>query len=312
VITVMRPARRAAATAALVAIGALAAALWPATTGQAAFPGANGRLVFQRESVAGDHTQVDLFTVRPDGRALRRLTATPDLNELGPAWSADGGRIAFWRTQAPFGPGSLWVMAADGSGQHRLTRGVDARDPAWNPSGSRLVYQQDFDLFTLRASDGALRRQLTSGPALDFEPAWSPNGRRIAFTRGSSTGDVGDIHLLRLPGGSVTRVTHSPAYDHQVAWAPGGRWLVFERDFDTSSAIFAARPDGSGLHRLTTGDHFDISPAWSPDGRWIALGSDRGTDLHDLWVMRRDGTDLHRLLHLAAGAEGFPDWQPDP
>jgi TolB protein len=290
--------------------GALLATLAPAPPGQAAFPGGNGRIVFQRELLAGDHTQVDLFTVQPDGRGTRRLTATPDRNEFGPAWSADGGGIAFWRTSAPFGPGSLWVMNADGSGRRRLTSGVDARDPAWNPGGTRLVYQQGFDLITLRASDGGGQHRLTAGRALDFEPAWSPDGRRIAFTRGFAAGDVGDIYLLGPRSETITHVTRSPAYDHQVAWAPGGHWLVFERDFASSSVIFAVRPDGSGLHRLTTGEHFDISPAWSPDGRRIVLGSDRGSGLHDLWVMHRDGTRLHRLLQLPGSAEGFPDWQP--
>jgi TolB protein len=105
-------------------------------------------------------------------------------------------------------------------------------------------------------------------------------------------------------------VTRSTAYDHQVSWAPGGHWLVFERDFVSSSAVFVVRPDGSGLHRLTNGDHFDISPAWSSNGLRIALGSDRGGGLHDLWVMRRDGTRLHPLLVLPHSAEGFPDWRP--
>jgi TolB protein len=299
-----------AASAAVAAVGALLVACWPVTTGQAAFPGANGRIVFQRESVAGDHTQADLFTVHPDRLGLRRLTATPDFNEFGPAWSADGGRIAFWRTRAPFGPGSVWVMNGDGSGRRRLTSGADARDPAWNPAGTRLVYQQDFDLFTLRVSDGRGRRQLTSEPSLDFEPAWAPGGRRIAFTRGFATGDVGDIYLLHRRTGTISRVTHSPAYDHQVAWAPHGRWLVFERDFTSSSAIFIVRPNGTGLRRLTPGDHFDNSPAWSPNDRRIVLGSDRGATLPDLWIMRRDGNALHRLLRLPGSAETSPDWQP--
>jgi TolB protein len=311
VITMRRPARRTAASMGVAALVSLLATCWPAASGQAGFPGANGRIVFQRESVAGDHTQVDLFTVRPDGLGLRRLTATPDVNELGPAWSARGGRIAFWRTRAPFGPGSVWVMNADGSGRRRLTGAVDARDPAWNPAGTRLVYQQDFDLFTLRSRDGTGRRQLTSGAALDFEPAWAPGGRRIAFTRGFVTGDAGDLYLFDRPTGTVRRVTHSPAYDHQVAWAPRGRWLVFERDFGlSSSAIFVVRPDGTGLRRLTTGQHFDTSPAWSPNGRRVVLGSDRGTTLPDLWVMRADGTALRRLLRLPGSADSAPDWQP--
>jgi TolB protein len=281
-----------------------------------AFPGANGLIAFERESPAGNHTQADLFTMGPGGRSLVRLTCTPQRNEFGPSWNAAGTQLAFWRTRAPFGPGSVWVMRPDGTGQRRLTRGIDARDPAWNPAGTRLVFTRadgpGFDLWTMRGSDGRGRRQLTSGRALDFEPAWSPDGSRIAFTRGFAQGDVGDIYVLRLAGGAITRVTHTRAYDHQVAWSPDGSRLVFERDRDRSSSIYTVRPDGTGLRRLTTGAFFDVAPAWSPDGRWIVFGSDRGGSLlDDLWVMRSDGSRLHRLRHLRF-SEGAPDWQPLP
>lgn len=211
---------------AVAALGLLTAAAVGAGSApaDAAFPGWNGLLVFERELPAGDHTQTDLYTVGPDGSQLTRLTDTPNRNEFGAAWNAKGTEIAFWRTRAPFGPGSIWVMNADGDQPRRLTRGIDARDPAWNPAGSRLVFTQvhngGFDLWTMRASDGGAARRLTSGSALDFEPAWSPDGIRIAFTQASAQGGPGDIYLLDLKSGRLRQITHSPAYDHQVAWAP--------------------------------------------------------------------------------------------
>jgi Tol biopolymer transport system component len=283
-----------------------------ASSTAAAFPGGNGRIVFTQESVAGDHTQLDVFTVLPDGTQVQQLSATDGRNEMNPVWSSDGASLALARSRAPFGPGSLWVMNADGSGKRQLTAGIDARDPSWNPTGTRLVYDSRNDLYTLRVSDGLGRRRLTSGPAWDFEPSWAPTGADVAFTRGLATGDPGDIYLLHLRTGQVTRVTHSPAYDHQVAWAPGGARLVFERDYAHSASIFTVRPDGSGLRRLTSGRHFDISPAWAPNGRWIVFGRDSASGLDALWVMRRDGTGLRQMLSVEHAALGFPDWQPNP
>jgi TolB protein len=281
---------------------------------QAAFPGSNGRIAFERDAPAGDHTQTDAFTVRADGTDVVRLTRTPGRNELGPTWSPDGRRLAFWRSPAPFGSGSLWVMRANGSGQRRLTDRIDARDPAWNPVGTRLVFTRfgrgSSDLYTLRASDGGATRQLTSTPSREFEPAWAPDGHRIAFTRAFSSGDPGDIYVLNLNTHRVRQITDSPAYDHQVAWSPDGSRLVFERHRVTSSSVCRIRPDGTGLQRVTTGPHFDIGPAYSPDGLLIAFGSDRKeTFFSNLWTVRPDGTQLHRLLRLRF-SEGFPDWQP--
>ena len=278
---------------------------------RAAFPGSNGRIAFGHEEPAGDHTQVDVYTVKPDGTGVLQLTATPGSNEFSPQWNAAGTRIAFWRTRAPFGPGNVWVMDADGSNARRLTANVDARDPTWNPAGTRLVYTRRIDdLFSLRVSDGDDRRQLTSGPAHDFEPAWSPGGRQIAFTRGFDEGDVGDIYVLDLDTHEITQVTDSKDYDHQVAWAPDGSKLLFERDFDNTAGIFVVNPDGTRLQRLTKGPHFDTGPASSPTGKKIVFSTDRQSDFFPhLWVMKADGTDLH-LLYGTQFAESTPDWQP--
>ena len=305
----MRPAR--------IASLMLAAALTPlvgAPAADAAFPGADGRIAFTQEAPAGDHTQSDVYTVNPDGSGLQRLSASANQNEFGPAFNAAGTRIAFWRTPAPFGPGSLWVMNADGSGKRQLTTGIDARDPAWDPSGTRLAYTGpgagSFDIWTLRAADGQDRRRVTSGAPTDFEPAWSPDGARIAFTRGLAQGDAGDLYAVGAGGGTANPITSTPAYDHQASWGPGGRRLTYERDFANSSSIFVVGADGSSPTRLTTGPFFDTGPAFSPRGNRIAFGTDRGGELFpDLWAMRSDGANAHRVIQLDF-ANGFPDWQP--
>lgn len=269
----------------------------------------DGLVAFQREVPAGNHTQTDVYTVAPDGSGVQQLTRTPKLNEFGPVWAPSGRRIALWRTAAPVGTGSLWVMAADGTAQRRLTIGIDARDPSWNPAGTRLAYDlASDDLYSLRVKDGKDRRQLTSGPALDFEPAWSPDGTTIAFTRGTSTGDPGDLYLLDVATGHVLRLTSGPAYDHQVAWGPFGHTLVFERDFGDRSSIFTVRRDGTALTRLTRGPYFDVGPTFSPDATRIAFGSDRSSILDHLWMIDSDGSDLHEFLSLDY-SNAFPSWR---
>lgn len=298
----------------LVVLGTLAL-LWSAgTPAYAAFPGSNGRLAFQREMPAGDHTQTDVFTIRSHGLWLTALTRTPDQNEFGPAWNATGTRLAFWRTPAPFGPGAIWTMDARGRNQVQLTSGIDARDPVWNPAGTRIAFTNasggNFDIWVMRAADGRGRVPIVSGPTLDFEPAWSPDGARVAFTRGFDDGDNGDIYVVDLRTGVITQVTSSPAYDHQVAWSPDGTRLTFQRETGGASSIYTVNAAGTALNRLTAGPFFDVGPAFSPDGRFVAFGSDRGAAvLGDLWLMDSDGTNRHPVRQLEF-SEGFPDWQP--
>ncbi len=286
----------------------------------ATFPGNDGSIVFSYEApVPGEHlTQNDIFRIDVDGTHRQRLTASPHVHEFGASWNAAGTAIVFWRTRAPFGPGSVWVMDADGGNQVRLTSGIDARDPVWSPNGQRIAFTRfphtpygGADIWTMRASDGRGRRQVTSWRSMEFEPAWSPDGLSVAFTRSFQTGDVGDIWAVDLASGMFGHVTSSPDYDHQASWSPDGSRIVFERDLGATSRIATVRPDGTGFEALTAG-HGDFDPVYSPSGASIAFSSDRGsTFLDDLWVMRSDGANLRRIRDLRWSSTQ-PDWQAVP
>jgi Tol biopolymer transport system component len=296
----------------LLSIGVLAIVGCP-TGADAAFPGANGVIVFQHTTERGVE-QADIFTIRRNGGDRRRLTYTPRRNEFAPAWDATGSRLVFWRSKAPFGFGRIWVMDADRGNPRRLTgRRIDAREPTWSPSGRLIAFASRGDLFTMQASDGSHRRRLTSSRALDFEPAWSPDGRRIVFTRGHERGDVGDLFTIGVRTGKITQITSSRDYDHQANWSPDGERIVFERDFDRVNgfAVVVANGDGSHLRRLTPkrDGFFDTGPVFSPTGRQIVFGRDRPSFFADLFVMRANGEDQERIRRDPLFSS-FPDWQP--
>lgn len=61
--------------------------------------------------------------------------------------------------------------------------------------------------------------------------------------------------------------------------------------------------DGSGAAPLLVrGTAGACCPSWSPDGAYLAFQK-----AHDLWVVERDGRELHRV----AGAVGRWEWAPD-
>jgi Tol biopolymer transport system component len=80
---------------------------------QATYPGINGRLAF---GLIGEN--VDIYTIKPDGHDLRRLTTDPG-PDICPAYSPDGKSVAFCRFTAT--GAEIWAMKANGQQQHQIT-----------------------------------------------------------------------------------------------------------------------------------------------------------------------------------------------
>jgi TolB protein len=123
---------------ALLAALALVAGQLLAAPATATFPGPNGRIVF------GDFTTGQLYSINPDGTALRQLTqvAAPAI-AAQPDWSPDGHQITFWSDLG--GEPRLYVIDRDG-GHQRLVfadqPGYGDFSPGFTPDGRRLVFQR--------------------------------------------------------------------------------------------------------------------------------------------------------------------------
>jgi hypothetical protein len=80
----------------------------------------------------------DIYTIRPDGTDLKRLTRYGD--SQWPMWSPASDKIAFNRSHGAVRPG-IWIMNADGSQQHLLTDRWGSGVPgSWEP-GSKVTFQ---------------------------------------------------------------------------------------------------------------------------------------------------------------------------
>src|SRR5215211_4758577 len=158
----------------------------------AAFPGANGRIAFTRfvpSSPGGDGAPdhgTFTGTIRPDGGGRQLFPCGSDglpCRDRDPAFSRDGVRIAFSTGEGP--DARIAVMRSDGTDLRVLP--VDGERPTWSPSGRRLAFERDGQIWIVDADGGDLEQLTFRGGSRRFtfgeasSPVWSPNGRRIAF-----------------------------------------------------------------------------------------------------------------------------------
>ena len=163
------------------------AALLAAAPAQAAFPGQNGKIVFQSARDGGVNAQ-EIYSMNPDGSAQTRLTDSDGSNGIA-RWSPDGLKIMFGSSRDPAG---TYLMNADGSGQTRVTIPGDAQ---WSPDGTKIAYAQSSlngFMLTVANADGTEPQVLTTG---GNNPAWSPDGTQLAFDKHV---DVDDIHIATI------------------------------------------------------------------------------------------------------------------
>jgi TolB protein len=188
------------------------------------------RIVFLSDS-DGDS---EIYSMKAkNGSDIQQITTNTG-GDYDPAVSPNGKRVAYCFDT---GMGQLQVASVkmDGSDFVQLTDEMmgSSNEPEWSPNGKLIVYESDApldpmsmvlddEIFTMKASDGSDREQLTSAASFfDGDPDFSPDGKQITFetTRDGNT----DVYRMKADGSGEKPVVGNAASDAEPDWQPKKR-----------------------------------------------------------------------------------------
>jgi hypothetical protein len=240
------------------AVGAcLVALMVAAPSAHASFPGANGKIAFERGG--------DIWTVNPDGTNQVNLTNDAPV-ESDPAWSPDGTKLLFLAASG------VLTMNPDGTGVSDT--GGRANLPSdWSPDG-RLIATEIvrngscktfFDLAVVHL-DGSPEQDLTptdpdcNNFTVDTGASWAPNSQRIAYFAESlfcSSPPCPDSGFFTIKPDGTDR-QQLPNGGADPAWSPDGTKIAFHGV--NPAGIKIMNNDGTGVTDIAAG----TNPSWQP------------------------------------------------
>ncbi len=281
----------------------------PVSGGEA--PG--GKIAF----VSFEDGNQEIYVMNPDGSDKRNITDDP-ATDFDPDWSSDGKQIVFVSDRS--GQVHIYVMDADGSNVSRLTPdGGGGISPRWSRDGTQIAFSQSGLIVVMDADGSNLRVVMEAEPeetapdcmAGSFPGGWSPDDEAITYYSASVSRQEGQVCTVKVDGSGVEVVVAEPgAYSVEPIWSPDGQYIVFRAIRDGVHDIWIIDLEKDETTNITDDLDLDIEPDWSPDGEWIVFGSLRqGEPNFDLFIMRRDGSDVRRLTDNPA-KEAYPVWAP--
>jgi hypothetical protein len=182
------------------------------------------------------------------------------------------------------------TVLTDLQGNEAIHLGIYSNWPTFLPDGERISYldRTTLHFFDLNSSMDETRSNIAPG---GYNLQWSPDGSQVAYVAGGN-----DIFVSNSDGSGVRQLTNNADYKTLAGWSPDGKalyitvpgldgWVLKEMDLQSGRAkdLFTLQDASLKAPNVTI----------SPDGQWFAY---RDKNLNSLYLIRKDGTGLHKLV----------------
>ena len=292
--------------ASLIAISALALGLL-VPTGPLVGAGMEDAIVFEKwmpdeaRKYWGD--TVELWTVRSDGSALRRLTS--GFYDTGASWAPDRKRIAFSRH------GELQVLRLEDSSISSLPSEHKTLDPQWLDGNTLLAcssvgpekeFNRRWRLLTVNVETGSTEIVDTGSLIGVFGPRLSPDRSRVAFTAWQSGKQKLFVAEIDDPAGTARVILDQKAFPQ--GWDSDGGSVLVVTDDDSRRPICRSVTLEGAVGKYPV-EARECNVTWSPSGGMLVY-----QEIGALWVMDADGAKRRPLVEAVDdGRFKNPEWR---
>lgn len=201
----------------------------------------------------------------------------------GPAWSPDGGTIAYYHSHVTkiWKNGAcsvnrdstgIWFIDTAGSNYQMFLnlKEWSAGSPDWSPDGNKLAFVRGAHIYTINVDGSGLTCLTCDEEGRFFFPDWSADGKKIAYD--CTTEPPGRGIWVMEAGGENKR--YLIPFWRSPDWSPDGAKFVCEGGLGSTGAgsqIWVIDTTGTNAKQLTFLGIRNIDPVWSPDGAKIVF-----------------------------------------
>lgn len=255
--------------------------------------------------------------------------------QMQPVYSPDGKYIAF--TSDEDGGDNIWIMDADGSNPHPVTKETFRllNSPAWSPDSQYLVARKHYTgtrslgagevwMYHLAGGEGVKLTERPNEQKDLGEPAYSPDGRYIYFSQDATPGktfhyskdsvkgiykikrydtQTGDIEVLIEGTGGAIRPTPSP----------DGKTLAYIKRDGFQSTLYSLDLKSGAETKLYDKLDRDMQETWAIHGVYPTMSWTKDNKHIVFWAqgkINKIDVDSKKVSNIPFSIKGQRDVQP--
>ncbi|MDQ6613076.1 MAG: S41 family peptidase, partial [Gemmatimonadota bacterium] len=236
-------------------------------------------------------------------------------NNVFPMWGADG--MIYFATEKD-GPYNLWRMSPKGGAPQQVTSHKEGGVffPSISPDGKKIVYQNDFDLYTIDLPNGKPKKLVIS---MAFDP--KDNNIQIlpvqSRAEGFSIAPTGDYMAVDYHGeimivpteqgvGEKTQVTNSPWRDQMESYSPDGKKIAYVSDESGDQEVWVFDIATSTRKKLSKYPSEKSGLTWASNSSKLAFTAD-----NRIFEVDVAGGEQRLISHNEAGGFNINQYSTD-